>query len=521
MSVRAVGIEPVSQSDDVPARDRAERAPRSGWCRRCRSTTEAPELDEFQQRVVDHDRGPLLVLAGPGTGKTTTLVESVVRRILDGADPASVLVLTFSRRAAADLRRRITARLGQTHPHGVATPRAMTFHALCHQLVRRFTEAELRGHGVRLLTAPEQDFRVREVLDGTTVGWPSSLAAARPTHAFAGEVRALMTRARQLGLDPDDLVELGTSTDRPAWTSVGNVLRGVPRRHRRRRGARLRRARAPLPDPAHRPARANRAPGGDRAGSSSTSTRTPIPRRSTCSARSFRPAATSWWSATRISRSMRSADPSRAGSSTSRPGSAPADGQPGAGQRAGAHPSVRAGAGRGGAPDQRPAAARPCPARRRSGRRSAPPWSNPVRREVASRCSPASRPEPRPSTSASCFARPTCTTEVPWSDMAVLVRSGRRTIPGLSRALVAAGVPVEVAGDEIPLAAELAVRPLLLALQVAAGGRRPGPGRGHAAAHLAARWTGQPGAAPARSAVARGRARRAGWSWGCTGCPTS
>src|SRR4030095_1891245 len=60
-----------------------------------------------------------------------------------------------------------------------------------------------------------------------------------------------------------------------------------------------------------------------------------------------------------------------------------------------------------------------------------------------------------------------------WTNMAVLVRSGRTMIPGLTRALVAAGVPVEVAGDEIPLAADPAVRPLLLALQVAARGRTP------------------------------------------------
>ena len=64
---------------------------------------------------------------------------------------------------------------------------------------------------------------------------------------------------------------------------------------------------------------------------------------------------------------------------------------------------------------------------------------------------------------------------VPWDEMAVLVRAGRATIPPLSRALVAAGVPVEVAGDEIPLANDPAVRPLLLALQVASRGRTLGP----------------------------------------------
>ena len=47
-----------------------------------------PVLDEHQRRVVAHSGGPLLVLAGPGTGKTTTIVETVVDRIENrGADP--------------------------------------------------------------------------------------------------------------------------------------------------------------------------------------------------------------------------------------------------------------------------------------------------------------------------------------------------------------------------------------------------------------------------------------------------
>src|SRR3954452_11621853 len=84
-----------------------------------------PELDPSQQAVVDHDRGPLLVLAGPGTGKTTTLVEAVVERVRRGAAPDEVLVLTFSRKAAEELRGRIAGRLGRT----VVEPAASTFHS--------------------------------------------------------------------------------------------------------------------------------------------------------------------------------------------------------------------------------------------------------------------------------------------------------------------------------------------------------------------------------------------------------
>ena len=65
-----------------------------------------PELDPSQRAVVDHGSGPLLVLAGPGTGKTTTLVEAVVERVRRGLTPDQVLVLTFSRKAAEELRSR-------------------------------------------------------------------------------------------------------------------------------------------------------------------------------------------------------------------------------------------------------------------------------------------------------------------------------------------------------------------------------------------------------------------------------
>src|SRR4051794_41306956 len=100
--------------------------------RPARPAAAPPALDAAQRSVVAHSGGPLLVLAGPGTGKTTTLVESVVARVEAGADPDRVLVLTFSRKAADELRERIAARLGRT----VAEPSAYTFHGFCHAVVR-------------------------------------------------------------------------------------------------------------------------------------------------------------------------------------------------------------------------------------------------------------------------------------------------------------------------------------------------------------------------------------------------
>ena len=112
-----------------------------------------PVLDDEQRRVVEHPGGPLLVLAGPGAGKTSTLVEVVARRVDEGIAPDEILVLTFSRKAADELKSRIARRLART----TATTPAMTFHSFCYALVRQFqTESEF-SNPLRLLSAPEQD----------------------------------------------------------------------------------------------------------------------------------------------------------------------------------------------------------------------------------------------------------------------------------------------------------------------------------------------------------------------------
>src|SRR6476661_7399366 len=140
---------------------------------RPRVVTEVPTLDDHQQRVVDHAGGPLLVLAGPGTGKTTTLVEAIVRRVDDGARPDEVLALTFSRKAADQLRDRVTARLGRT----MATSLSSTFHSFAYALIRQYAPAELYDAPLRLLSAPEQDVVLRELLVPTpeAVAWPEGL----------------------------------------------------------------------------------------------------------------------------------------------------------------------------------------------------------------------------------------------------------------------------------------------------------------------------------------------------------
>jgi superfamily I DNA/RNA helicase/RecB family exonuclease len=189
-------------------------------CPRVRS--EPPVLDGAQQSVVDHPGGPLLVLAGPGTGKTTTLVEAVVDRIeRRGLAPEQVLVLTFSRKAAEELRERISGRLDRTS----ATLLSSTFHSFCYQLVRRYQPAAAFDGPLRLLSAPEQDIRLRELLAGSTasgmVAWPPAVQAALRTKGLAAEVRAALARVREQGLEAVDLVVAGKAAGRPEWSALG------------------------------------------------------------------------------------------------------------------------------------------------------------------------------------------------------------------------------------------------------------------------------------------------------------
>ncbi|AWL40466.1 MULTISPECIES: ATP-dependent DNA helicase [unclassified Streptomyces] len=191
-------------------------------------SVEPPLLDATQRAVVDHRDGPLLVLAGPGTGKTTTLVEAVAARVAAGTDPARMLVLTFSRKAAVELRDRMAARLG-----GARGPQATTFHSYCYALVRAHQDADLFADPLRLLSGPEQDVAVRELLAGQVgleraglahVRWPDELRACLTTRGFADEVRAVLARSRELGLGPDALAAFARRTGRPDWSAAAQFL---------------------------------------------------------------------------------------------------------------------------------------------------------------------------------------------------------------------------------------------------------------------------------------------------------
>ena len=114
------------------------------------------ELNEAQRLAVAHGEGPLLIVAGAGTGKTTTLARRVAALIERGTRPERILLLTFSRRASREMLTRAEGATGTGAPGRVW---GGTFHAVANRL--------LRLHGRALGLAP--DFTVLDQADGADV----------------------------------------------------------------------------------------------------------------------------------------------------------------------------------------------------------------------------------------------------------------------------------------------------------------------------------------------------------------
>ncbi|MCZ7378550.1 ATP-dependent helicase [Micromonospora sp. WMMC250] len=194
-------------------------------------TAPGRRVDPVQAEVVGHTDGPMLVLGGPGTGKTSSLVEAVAARVAEGVDPERILVLTFGRRGATALRQRIEARIAQDGHRVLREPLVRTFPAYAFGLLRR-AAAERGEPSPRLLTGPEQDLIIRELLDvvgeepdDDPVGWPTDLRPALRTRAFAGQLRDLLMRAAERGVGPVDLARLGEKLGREDWPAAARFLR--------------------------------------------------------------------------------------------------------------------------------------------------------------------------------------------------------------------------------------------------------------------------------------------------------
>lgn len=175
-------------------------------------------LNPEQQRAVVHRDGPLLIVAGPGTGKTRTITHRIAYRVETGLEPSRILGVTFTNRAAREMKERVDSLL-----HAEASVRLGTFHWMCNAILRRHVHHLGFPHDFRLLSPAEarQVFRHGVVADqrglfaavgalknGCTPERAARLHGLAP-EALLAAAKSYQDRLRSVrALDLDDLLAL-------------------------------------------------------------------------------------------------------------------------------------------------------------------------------------------------------------------------------------------------------------------------------------------------------------------------
>ena len=166
-------------------------------------------LNTRQREAVLHTEGPLLILAGAGSGKTRVIICRLAHLILQrGLAPQSLLAVTFTNKAADEMRGRVAALLHEQGPERIALPLVSTFHSFCVRL--------LRSYG-----APLADVRPGFTSDFTIYDENDQLAAVKSVYRQVGldekfmkarSALSAISQAKNQGRGPEDFYREATSS---------------------------------------------------------------------------------------------------------------------------------------------------------------------------------------------------------------------------------------------------------------------------------------------------------------------
>jgi DNA helicase II / ATP-dependent DNA helicase PcrA len=151
-------------------------------------------LNPPQRQAVEATEGPVLILAGAGTGKTRVITFRVARLIEKGVGPGHILAVTFTNKAAREMRERVNQIVGRKPPSGdgskPARPVICTFHSLCVRILRQHIERLGYKRNFVIYSESEQLAAIKKIL---------SHISDKAQKADAGEVLALLSRYRNGG----------------------------------------------------------------------------------------------------------------------------------------------------------------------------------------------------------------------------------------------------------------------------------------------------------------------------------
>lgn len=158
---------------------------------------------------------PALIVAGPGTGKTSTLVARVGWLIDQGTDPARILALTFSRKAAQEMRERIATALSQRGIAPEHQPNVTTFHRFGADLLRAYGHLVGLRPNFRLIDEIGAFFLLRDIGDRLPLNHYTALA--NPTRYFSTLLSAISQAKDELA-EPERYAELAAAQHAAAAT---------------------------------------------------------------------------------------------------------------------------------------------------------------------------------------------------------------------------------------------------------------------------------------------------------------
>ena len=187
----------------------------------------ALSLDAAQQAAIAHRGSPLILTGATGTGKTTVLIEAALSRINAGQSPDSILLLTYGRERASEMRDAIVTRSAKT----AFEPLARTFHSLAYSILKMRTTESFRE--MVLLSGAEQESYISDLLNGDIADgyrkWhpdlrstDQSLGEPLQTQGFVRELRDLIMRANERGITPEQLADRGKQLGEKYWEGAAD-----------------------------------------------------------------------------------------------------------------------------------------------------------------------------------------------------------------------------------------------------------------------------------------------------------
>ena len=185
------------------------------------------DLNSQQRTAVEHDKGPILVVAGAGTGKTKVITRRIAYLIeTERAKPHEILALTFTDKAAREMEERVDTLL----PYGLVDTRIMTFHSFGQDLIKDYGLEIGLSPNVTLLSKAQQIVFLKDHLDNMKLEYYAPIS--QPDR-YLSALASFFSRLREELINPEQYkayadrlkTKISSDEDRLDWLRQSELAR--------------------------------------------------------------------------------------------------------------------------------------------------------------------------------------------------------------------------------------------------------------------------------------------------------